>query len=103
MPPPVLAPQARAFLEAIGPRGDEFDRPIAELRAEAAEIARRFSGPAEPVGSIEDIDAGGVPARLYAQTGHESDVLVWFHGGAWMLGGLDDHDALSCALVNRTG
>jgi len=100
---PVLSPQANALFEAIGPREGEWERDIADLRQEAREIARAFSGIAESVASIEDLDAGGVGARLYRPRNGGREVLAWFHGGAWMLGGLDDHDALACAVANRAG
>ena len=43
----------------------------------------------------------GVPARLYRPVGGERDVLVWFHGSAWMIGDLDFCDPVVRRLTNR--
>lgn len=54
--------------------------------------------------SIEQIDAGGVPARLYRPPRpHGGGLLIWIHGGAWMLGGLDVVDPLVRLLVASSG
>jgi acetyl esterase len=98
---PALSLQARAFLDSVEERPGIQDRSVHELRDEASVFARKFSGVPEPVASIQDLDSDGVRARLYRPEQDNGDVLVWFHGGAWMLGGIDDHDALSCAIVNR--
>jgi acetyl esterase/lipase len=100
---PVLCAQASAFLEAIGPGDRDWERDIADLLPEVRDVGRIFSGLAESVATIEDLDASGVAARLYQPRDDGRDVLVWFHGGGWVLGGLDDHDALACAVANRAG
>lgn len=98
---PELSPQAQAFVDALGPRARRMDRDIEELREEARELAHNFGGTAEAVASVDDVDANGVRARLYRSGSIDEGVLVWFHGGAWMLGDLDDHDVLASALANR--
>jgi acetyl esterase len=98
---PVFALQVQEFLNSIGPNPGGMNRDVQVLRAESNEIFRKFSGPSEHVSKVEDVDAGGVRARLYSFNQDCGDVLVWFHGGAWMLGEIEDHDALACAIVNR--
>ncbi|WP_207936043.1 alpha/beta hydrolase [Actinomadura sp. KC216] len=51
--------------------------------------------PARPV-RTRDVDAGGVPARLYTPKGLPagSPLLVFYHGGGWVIGGLDTHDTV---------
>ncbi len=45
------------------------------------------------VGSVEDVDAGGVPARLYRPAGEGPfPTLVYVHGGGYVIGDLDTHD-----------
>lgn len=46
-----------------------------------------------PVGSVEDVEVAGLPARLYRPAG-EGDVptLVYLHGGGFVIGDLDTHD-----------
>ncbi|MBA3782954.1 MAG: alpha/beta hydrolase [Nocardioides sp.] len=39
-----------------------------------------------------DVSAGGVPARVFWPTeGEVAGTLVYFHGGGWILGGIDTH------------
>lgn len=67
--------------------------------------ARRGPGWApEPVGSSQDLLAGGVPARLHRPEGVvRPPVLAFFHGGGWVVGDLDTHDGITRALCRRAG
>ncbi|MFA1547693.1 alpha/beta hydrolase [Actinomadura chokoriensis] len=51
--------------------------------------------PERPVATRE-IDAGGVPARLYTPKGlaDGSPLLVFYHGGGWVIGDIDTHDTV---------
>ncbi|GAA4233243.1 alpha/beta hydrolase [Actinomadura meridiana] len=51
--------------------------------------------PSRPV-RTRDVDAGGVPARLYTPQGLPpgSPLLVYYHGGGWVVGGIDTHDTV---------
>ena len=99
---PALSEQAR---ELLGPplRRPPWERDVAEQRREDHTYAVAHAGPPEPVAAIADVDAGGVPARVYRPYGDPSAALVWFHGGGWSTGDLDSYDALCCALANRSG
>ena len=58
----------------------------------------------EPVRSVEDLDADGVPCRLYRPAGVEPpSVLVYLHGGGFVFGDLETHDGQARRLANRTG
>jgi acetyl esterase len=105
-----LHPQAVRALE-LWAQGPQVTDPgfgaeeIAALRRAAVEAA---AGEAkEPVGAVEDVDAGGVRSRLYrpADTGEHDvpGVLVYLHGGGFVFGDLDTHDGQSRRLANRTG
>ena len=56
----------------------------------------------EPVDRVEDVDADGVPCRLFVPTGATAG-LVFLHGGGFAFGDLDTHDAQSRRLADRTG
>lgn len=60
--------------------------------------------PGVELASVRDLDADGVPVRLYLP---EADgplpLLVFLHGGGWMLGDLDTHDAMHRILADRAG
>jgi acetyl esterase len=100
-----LHPQSVAALElwAQGPAvGDPGFGPadLAAMRAGARQEAA--AEPREPVDRVEDVDADGVPCRLYVPDGAER-VLVYLHGGGFVLGDVDTHDAQSRRLAVRTG
>jgi acetyl esterase len=51
--------------------------------------------------------AGPVPVRHYRPKGAAKDerlpALVYYHGGGWVIGGIDDFDTLGRQLAERTG
>ena len=55
-----------------------------------------------------DIDGpgGSIPIRIYTPreltSGEKLPVLVWFHGGGYVIGDLDTHDSACRALANET-
>jgi len=71
--------------------------PIAAARTNYAEAAALLD-PSPPAGvTIDEMvlpgPAGGIPARRYTPPATAaSGVLLWAHGGGWVLGGLDSHD-----------
>ncbi|MEV6688776.1 alpha/beta hydrolase [Streptomyces sp. NPDC051130] len=97
-----LSPAARALCDALtagfpGP-GD-----AAALRAAAAGGRTRPEGLA--VARVHDTDAGGVPVRIYDPEpgGAGRPLVVYFHGGGWVMCGLDSHDPVCRALVAASG
>ena len=63
-------------------------------------------GPVEPVDAIEDgqlpAPAGEIPVRMYRPSaGVPLPVLVYFHGGGWVVGSLDSHDGVARYLANH--
>jgi acetyl esterase len=59
-------------------------------------------GPAIPLPVVVDVDADGVPCRLYAaQT--DAPVLVYVHGGGWCYGSLAAVDPLCRRIADRSG
>ena len=64
-----------------------------------------FRGPQTEVGSVSEFDVpggGGAPLRVrhYAPPGASPDLLVYLHGGGFVVGDLDTHDE-PCRLVCR--
>jgi len=62
----------------------------------------------DPVRRVEDRavpgPAGDVPVRLYADTDDSGlPVVVFFHGGGWVLSSVDGHDTLARRIASRTG
>lgn len=72
------------------------------------EVRALFSSTALPseeqVAEIRNVDAGGIPARLYRpRTDLELGLFVYFHGGGWVIGDLETHDDVCRAIANRSG
>src|SRR5215470_13647847 len=71
------------------------------------ELARWLAGPS-PAPAGEDLTipgpAGPVPIRVYrpeSAAGSPARAAVFFHGGGWVLGGLDSHDTLCRELATQ--
>jgi acetyl esterase len=75
------------------------------IRAEAAAVA----APPVPVGAVTDrtVDGadGPLPARHYApdEPGGPHPLLVYYHGGGFVLGDLETHDQLCRLLARHAG
>lgn len=98
-----LHPQASAIIEAMAALGGT---PIEESTPEEFRIqyASRRIPSTEPVHEIRDISAGSVPSRLYRPSAATNlGLLVYYHGGGWVIGDLDSHDAVCRSLANRMG
>ena len=58
----------------------------------------------EEVHEIRDLDADGIPVRLYRPSSDSNlGVLVYFHGGGWVLGSINSHDATCRSIANQSG
>jgi acetyl esterase len=72
-----------------------------EARAQRAAMLRPSP---EPIAECRDLDADGVAVRFYRPAvTRSSGLLVWLHGGGWVLGDLDSHDDPCRSLANRGG
>ncbi|MFF3318934.1 alpha/beta hydrolase [Streptomyces sp. NPDC003035] len=88
-----LTPAARALCEAMS-AGFPGPGSPAELRA-AARAGVREVPPAH------ETSANGVRVRLYGEAA--GPVVIFAHGGGWVLCDLDTHDGLCRELASRTG
>ncbi|MET0419736.1 MAG: alpha/beta hydrolase [Actinoplanes sp.] len=59
-------------------------------------------GPALPLPVVTEVDAGGVPARLYA-TRIDAPVLVYLHGGGWCYGSIETVVRMCRLIADRSG
>lgn len=87
---------------------DTIDYTIAEQRDIYDRMCREFfAGYPEGVSASDSvIQASGraIPVRVYRKAGAEPAALVlYFHGGGFILGGLDSHDDVCAELCGRTG
>ena len=66
----------------------------------------RVAGGTHPIGAVRDLPVGDRPGRLYTPSGDRPDpsgLLVFFHGGGFVYGDLDSHDAPCRFLAERAG
>ena len=74
---------------------------IEAARVEARRVAAEE--PREDVEEVLDVDADGVPCRLYLPAVPAPGVVVHLHGGGFVLGDLETHDAQCRRMADRTG
>ena len=108
----MLHPQTRALLDLIAQSGVPPTHLLSVADGRAFYRARRrVTQPAPPeVASVQDLKASGphgaIPLRVYRPLGSSPKallpVLVFFHGGGWVIGDLDTHDTLCRELANLT-
>ncbi len=106
-----LHPQVQMLLDGMA--AQEMP-PLDQLDPSAArELIKAFSALSpvpEDVHHVDDrtieTDGGDLPIRVYTPrpttVGDEAPVLVWFHGGGWVIGDLDTTDATCRMLANRS-
>ncbi|WP_164157062.1 alpha/beta hydrolase [Sandarakinorhabdus rubra] len=77
----------------------------AEARAMMSGMGQATEAPRGELALVQDLTAGTVPVRLYrADTGTApAPVLVYFHGGGWVLGDLESHDPLCAEIARLSG
>ncbi|WP_245927746.1 alpha/beta hydrolase [Nocardioides silvaticus] len=102
-----LAPDLQAMLrlQSIArPRNEEV--PIEKLRA-GMRTETALVGGKQAIGSTRDLTVAGRPARHYLPSSPVSDepgpLLVFLHGGGFIEGDLDTHDAPCRVLAERSG
>ncbi len=99
----MLFPEARAALDhAAGePPIHTPGYDITAARRQARELAA--AQPREDVASVEDVDADGVPCRIYLPDDPERGTVVHLHGGGFVFNDIAVHDASARRLANRVG
>jgi acetyl esterase len=109
----MLHPQAAALLRLIEEKGVPPTHTLAPAAAREFYRERRFftQPPAPDVAAVRELRATGpggpIPLRLYRPLGSAAPdvlpVLVYYHGGGWVIGDLDTHDTLCRELANGSG
>jgi acetyl esterase len=103
----MLHPQVAAALQVRrrfvpAPAGADPMARLVAARAAMEAAVDAECGPALPLPVVADVDAGGVPCRLYA-TRADVPVLVFLHGGGWTMGSVETHDRLCRRVADRSG
>jgi acetyl esterase len=104
-----LSQESRALLDQLESSG------VPPLHTLSVEAARQLmvdlfvtKGDRETVGKVEDRQVpgamGSIPVRFYTPSGTGPfPILVFFHGGGWVIGNRETHDATCRALTNAAG
>ena len=111
----MLHPKTRALLDFIEQSGIPPMHTLSAVAARQTYRDRRAVLQPEPptVGEVVALQApgphGAIPLRLYrplssvGTAAGPQPVLVYFHGGGWVIGDLDTHDTLCRELANASG
>ena len=105
----MLHPQARALIDLMDERSVPPTHTLNPTEARHAYRDRRaYAQPSAPdVAEVRELQAGSIPLRAYRPLGSAPTallpVLVYFHGGGWVIGDLDTHDVLCRQLANASG
>lgn len=101
-----LDPKARELLDQLAAMGAPplETLPVPQAREMVATMAT-LQGEAEPVARVENRRIpgpdGDIPVRIYVPEGRAPlPVVVYFHGGGWVICDLDSHDGACRSLAN---
>ncbi len=102
---PAIEPYVRAVREQSV--AHPSSRTAEQRRLDYRELSLANRGDVQPVASVRDLelvlDGRTLRARLYTPANDESKALVlYFHGGGFVVGDLDTHDALCRRLAADT-
>ena len=101
-------PQAQQILDGKAASGVP---PLWELTPDEARAGVEANNAMIPAGpdleSVRDIvipsQAGGMPARVYSPSSSAPGLVVYFHGGGWVVGSLDEWDSSVRTLAVASG
>ncbi|MFG1696102.1 alpha/beta hydrolase [Nonomuraea sp. NPDC049309] len=97
------------FLERLAETGGKplHQMSVAEARAVNAGLAA-MSGEGPAMATVEEVsipaaDGARFPARVLVPGEEPRGVVIYYHGGGWVLGSVDESDTVGRELAARTG
>lgn len=98
-----LDPEIAAYLEIQKSLPPRSSMTLQQTRDRIVESAARFGGAVLDVPSVRDFTLGALPVREYRVSARPMDaILLYFHGGRFISGGLDSHDRVCRRLALAT-
>jgi acetyl esterase len=97
----MIRPDVQALLDQIPP---ESGPPEAEaIRESMRRLAAVVDLPEPPLATARMLETAPLPSLLLDRREHRDPgpVLVWFHGGGFVFGGIDTHRALAADMAQR--
>src|SRR5215207_11690738 len=73
-----------------------------EAREAGGQMAALY-GRGPQMARVEDVELGATRLRVLVPGERARGVIVYYHGGGWVLGSLDQFDALGRRLAEKTG
>ena len=103
-----LDPNVRTMLEGMAAQGAPAFHEVSPKAAREMVREMGMAGEPEPVEAVADRTipgpGGDIPIRVYTPKGDTPlPVLVFFHGGGWVICDLETHDGVCRALANAAG
>lgn len=100
-----LHPQVKVVLDLMTKAGPPMHHLTPEKAREQVLAMRANKGEVEAVGQVEDRTikgpAGAIPVRIYTPNGRGPfPLLVYFHGGGWVVGSIETVDISCRSLTN---
>jgi acetyl esterase len=100
--------QAQKLLDMMAEQGGP---PLSAMSPEDARqlpaILASLTGPGPDLHAVRDVEipgpAGPIPARVYEPVADPVGTVVFFHGGGWVIGGLDEWDTAARLLAQESG
>jgi len=102
-----LDPQIEALLQQMEQQGMPPVHTLTPMKARETRnpVFVKLGGPPEAVANVENLTIPGqareIPIRIYTPQGRGPfPILVYFHGGGWVICNLDTHDSVCRSLAN---
>jgi acetyl esterase len=103
-----LDPQVKVLLDQMAAANQPAFHSQSPVDArKAMEAMLNVLGPGPEVHKVEDRKIPGpvseIPIRIYTPAGKPNGILVYFHGGGWVVGDLASHDYVCRVFATETG
>jgi acetyl esterase len=98
-----LHPGAKRHIERVLTGPQPWEIPLTDARRAIDDETLASWGGLDYVADVADMDLDGVRGRVYRpDSDHALPVVVFAHGGGWVLGTIDSHDPFCRALAAHT-
>ena len=102
-----LHPQVEVLLSQMKAAGFPALSSMTPEQCRVVTSTMSAGAPVPDIGESRNVVCGGIPCRLYRPVGSSASdilgVMVWFHGGGWVIGSVDGSDRGCRAMANASG